>query len=85
MEALEKRVQVDIATTVKKATAHLKAAPVDPHAGLNSMLIQAHHDQIEGKEASDPVSIVSIKDPAMAIKQSLVEVLNSKASLDDLR
>jgi len=39
MEALEKRVQKDIATTVKKATYHLKANPIDPHAGLNSMLI----------------------------------------------
>lgn len=34
---------------------------------------------------SDPVSIFSIKDPSAAIKKSLVEVLNSKASLDDVR
>lgn len=47
---------------------------------LDSMLVQAHKEQMDNNANTTTVKVTSLIDPNTAIKQSLIQVLNSKAT-----
>ncbi len=83
VEAVKKNLHSDIHNSVRKATSHLRNQTNDSLGNnVDNMLMQAH---MENKTDGLPKVAVSKVDANPTVKQSLLEILNSKASLEDLR
>ena len=77
MDTLVKGISSDIHNAVRRATAHLKETKAeDPLKGVGDMLQVAHIEQ------QNP-EIKPKADKEARIKQSLLDLLTSKASIDD--
>ena len=82
-DTLEKEVKSMIHEQVRKATQSIRTQPPDPNVNLQNLLIEAHAQEMHasgGMKAS-----IKVSDPQKHVKNSLLEVLHSKATYDDLR
>ena len=82
-DTLEKEVKSMIHEQVKKATQNIRTQPQDPNANLQNLLIEAHAQEMHASGGIKASILVS--DPSRHVKNSLLEVLHSKATYEDLR